>query len=386
MRKSLANDSKTWNTAGPVLVLFFSHGDSLATWDECGLFDREVGYYHELAREEAGVLFVTYDKPDNGLPDRLARLQPVTAVYNRWGMHYRLFGLLAPLIHYRTLKKCRVFKSNQLMGAWTAAIAKRILRRPLVVRCGFVSSLFMRWAGTRGMRLFTTLFLERLSLKAADLVFVASEEDRRYLAQTHRLPIERIKIVPNPIDTDRFGPLPEQHRQHGLAVYTGRLTMQKNVQMLIDACSYIEEASLVVVGSGPLEAELRGLARGGKVLFRGAVPNYELPALLNQAQVFVLPSHYEGTPKALLEAMACGVAVVGTDVPGIREVIEDGVNGLLCEPKADALSAAIRQLLGDPHLRKRLGREARRFVVENYSQSGVVKKEAALLRSLMAGA
>jgi len=100
--------------------------------------------------------------------------------------------------------------------------------------------------------------------------------------------------------------------------------------------------------------------------------------------VFVLPSQYEGTPKALLEAMACGLAVVGTNVPGIRELIQDGVNGLLCEPDVKAISEAIARLLNDAELRARLGRAARRFVEERYAQSKVVETEARLLTTLMA--
>src|SRR3546814_18364330 len=81
--------------------------------------------------------------------------------------------------------------------------------------------------------------------------------------------------------------------------------------------------------------------------------------MINAGRIFVLPSSYEGHPKTLLEAMACGAAVIGTDVPGIREVIEDGRTGLLCAPTAAALRDAIERLLSDEPLRRRLGGHAR---------------------------
>src|SRR3546814_17832635 len=84
--------------------------------------------------------------------------------------------------------------------------------------------------------------------------------------------------------------------------------------------------------------------------------------MINAGRIFVLPSSYEGHPKTLLEAMACGAAVIGTDVPGIREVIEDGRTGLLCAPTAAALRDAIERLLSDEPLRRRLGGNARQQI------------------------
>src|SRR3546814_21078926 len=84
--------------------------------------------------------------------------------------------------------------------------------------------------------------------------------------------------------------------------------------------------------------------------------------MINAGRIFVLPSSYEGHPKTLLEAMACGAAVIGTDVPGIREVIEDGRTGLLCAPTAAALREAIERLLSDEPLRRRMGGNARQQI------------------------
>ena len=118
----------------------------------------------------------------------------------------------------------------------------------------------------------------------------------------------------------------------------------------------------------------------------GTVPNSDMPRLLNSSEVFVLPSNYEGSPKALLEAMACGLPVIGTDVPGIREVIQHGVNGLLCEPNEYHIASAIVNLLSDLEVRRRLGHQARKDVLEKHSQSGVVKREAELIQRMLEGA
>src|SRR3546814_4813955 len=104
-----------------------------------------------------------------------------------------------------------------------------------------------------------------------------------------------------------------------------------------------------MVGDGDLRAtaEREAARRGVKARLHGNLPHQNLPEMINAGRIFVLPSSYEGHPKTLLEAMACGAAVIGTDVPGIREVIEDGRTGLLCAPTAAALRDAIERLLSD---------------------------------------
>src|SRR3546814_17088691 len=105
-------------------------------------------------------------------------------------------------------------------------------------------------------------------------------------------------------------------------------------------------------------AEREAARRGVKARLHGNLPHQNLPEMINAGRIFVLPSSYEGHPKTLLEAMACGAAVIGTDVPGIREVIEDGRTGLLCAPMAAALRDAMERLLSDEHRRRRPGANA----------------------------
>ncbi len=114
-------------------------------------------------------------------------------------------------------------------------------------------------------------------------------------------------------------------------VFVGRLVAQKNVESLIDAMQGFD-SELTIVGDGPLRADLERRAAGLRVTFAGVVPNENLPGLLNRHELFVLPSRYEGMPKVLLEAMACGLACVATDIPGNRDLIVDGESGLLCAP------------------------------------------------------
>ncbi len=369
---------------GKAMAVFFSHGTTLAEWERGGLLDREVAYYRSLLDHVGGVTFVTYDHPSPKLEELSKRVAPLGVLGNRWGVHYRFFGLLAPLLHYKALRRCALIKTNQLNGAWAGVIAKWVSRKPLVVRCGYVWSRNAIRQGAAGLRKRAILAVEGFVARRADMLFVATEDDRQYMLNAHRVSESKIFVMPNPIDTDRFSPVPGARKRTGLTAYVGRLSPEKNLHTLVKAVMRLSEARLILVGSGPEEAELRRLASDcDRIEFRGSVPNSQIPAILSEAEAFVLPSHYEGSPKALLEAMSCGLAVIGADAPGIREVIRHEVNGLLCDPSEGGLADAIRRTLADGELRQRLGRQARTSVVERHSQQGVARTEVALIERLL---
>jgi len=137
-------------------------------------------------------------------------------------------------------------------------------------------------------------------------------------------------------------------------LFVGRLSPEKGIADLVEATKGL---NLVVVGDGPL----RHLVPDA----RGFVPPAEVQRLLARAAVVVLPSHREGLPMVLLEAMAHARAVVATPVGGMPGLIEDGVSGLLvARGNPRALREAITRLLGNPALRRKLGRAARAKVQE----------------------
>jgi glycosyltransferase involved in cell wall biosynthesis len=112
------------------------------------------------------------------------------------------------------------------------------------------------------------------------------------------------------------------------------------------------------------------------------VPNSRLPEILSRARCFVLPSPYEGQPKALLEAMACGLPCIAADIPAVAELSRNGTVVLFEAGSGDALAAALRRVLADDDLAGALGREARRVVEERFDLRELVQREAALLASV----
>jgi glycosyltransferase involved in cell wall biosynthesis len=112
---------------------------------------------------------------------------------------------------------------------------------------------------------------------------------------------------------------------------------------------------------------------------------YDMPAVVSAAHVVCLPSYGEGVPKSLLEASACGRAVIGSDVPGCREAVMDGVNGLLVPVRdARALANAIEQLIASPIERRQLGTNGRRLVQEKFSIDRIVHETLSLYETAAA--
>jgi len=371
------------NLADVHLVLFLSRAVPLAEWHARGILEREIALYKALRPHLGGLDIVTSGGPEE--LDYQDHLGDINILYNRWGLPPNAYSLLAPFLHRRALRAATVYKTNQLDGAWTAVIAGRIHHKPVIVRAGYPWSLnFRRVTGrnTRKGRLIHAA--ERFSLRRTRRITVTTERLRQHFAVDHDISPEKIAVIPNYVDTEQFRPKPGLSPEPGRVVFVGKLKSSKNLPKLLEAMSHLEEAQLTLIGAGPLRETLaeQAASLGLDVVFAGQIPNPHLPDEINRAQVFVLPSRYEGHPKALIEAMACGVAVVGTDVVGIRDVIHHEETGLLCQPSPVAIAAALERLLEDDLLRGELGQAARAYAEKAYSLDRIVEMELSTLRQV----
>jgi phosphatidylinositol alpha-1,6-mannosyltransferase len=199
------------------------------------------------------------------------------------------------------------------------------------------------------------------------------------------------------VDTDLFAPRGVCHSDRPTIVFTGRLVPNKGVYLLVDAaCRLAQEfpqLRLRLLGSGEPkvvgELQSRACAAGRPDLLdvAGFVDRHELPGHLSQADVFAAPSRYKGGPGFVyLEAMACGLPVIGCTGSGAAEVIRHGYNGLLVPPAdVDALTGALRELLANPGRRRALGEQARRFVLAEADSRACLKKLEAFYLSVVNG-
>jgi glycosyltransferase involved in cell wall biosynthesis len=207
----------------------------------------------------------------------------------------------------------------------------------------------------------------------------------------------RVQVAPMGVDLrQRFAPATLE-RTAGALLFVGRLVEKKGVATLLDALPETlrgcPAAHLTVVGSGPEEASLRAQAAAlgvaGRVDFRGAVANAELPPLYRRAQIVVFPSvvarsgDQEGLGLVAVEALGCGCAVVASDLGPVRDVIEDGKTGLLAAPgDPAALARQLLRLLGDPALRDALGHRGRAHALARFDWAVAARTYRALLDGL----
>lgn len=214
------------------------------------------------------------------------------------------------------------------------------------------------------------------------------------------VPRERVELVPEGVDLEPHQApsvgattmLKQFSTRAGLRVlYVGSLIPRKSVGTLIEAHRVLRNRgyriSCALIGTGPSEPGLRRLAEqlSEEVLFVGEQPPSSLAPWRSAAHVLVLPSLSEGRPYAVLEAMAAGLPVVVTAVPGTRELVQDEVTGLLFPPgNGMALADRLERLISEPDLGRRLGDRARaRLSTEGWTVEASARHFVELSRSLI---
>jgi len=255
-------------------------------------------------------------------------------------------------------------------AATIALVASRLLRRPFSLSVHAGADIFVR------------PILLREKFTAARHVVTCTSHNKAHLA---RLVGERLdrKITTIPHGLDLAGYRRGEGATNGLPLVlaVGQLTERKGFAHLVAACHVVRNQGYRfvcrIIGCGPertrIEELIAALSLGDTVSLQGALSHEAVVDHYRQATMVVLPcvrtadGDVDGIPNVLVEAMALSVPVVSSDLPAIRELITDGVDGLLA-PAGDVgrLADAVRRLLDDPQLRQRVGAEARRTVVERF--------------------
>lgn len=215
--------------------------------------------------------------------------------------------------------------------------------------------------------------------KKSDAVTVISNYLAQYVrSQNSKVPIW---VIPNGVDPDKFKP--DDGHDPKTIITVSRLVEKNGVGDLIDATAAVKKEisniKLLIIGDGHLRESLKlkvkNLKLENNVEFVGEVSNDLLPQYLAGASVFIRPSLSEGLGIAFLEAMAAGLAVLGTPVGGIPDFLEDGETGLFCRPgDSNDIADKIIKLLKNDELRNRLVDNGRRLVQNKYSWDSIASK------------
>lgn len=369
------------------LTLFFTKGISLKTWTDVGNLDRELEIYKILSKKLKEVNMVTYGgKKDRQYAKSLERINLLSTVWH----NNRNITIVHLLLKYLPqIYKSDILKTNQIPGSEIPIWIKKYFNKKLIVRCGYLHSYFIKNQSKEQKIINQAVQLEKEAFSCADMGIVTSSWQRDIIIKQYNIKPEKIRVIPNYVVTNVFKPHPEIQKKYDL-IFVGRNGSQKNLGNLMKAMRYIKTKgkliSLLMVGGCSSDNEIKELSNQHKldVTFKGNIPNYDLPYILNQSKVFILPSHYEGHPKVLLEAMSCGLPCIGSDVSGIKEDIEHMKTGYLCKTDYKSIANAIETVLSDDLLQKKIGKNAREYILKKYSIDKILKMELEVIQEVIA--
>jgi len=377
------------------LLLTFSLNISLKVWDNIGILDREIQLYQRLSEEGFDITFLTYgtksDLDYSNLLDKI-RVIPIKLFLKKKKMGF-FTTLLFPILNYNLFKNTKIIKTNQMYGSWITWILKILFRKKLIIRCGyelFKNSIHeyknLKSYRISYLRLVFIYLVEFISYKIADHIISSNKVEKNFIIKHFKIHPKKITVIPNLIDVDIFRPLNTQKKRKSV-LYIGRLNEYKNLDNLIEAFTYLKDFSLGIIGKGELEKELKEKVKElnlqSRVRFLGTIPNFKLPEIINQHEIFILVSNMEGNPKVLLEAMSCGIACIGSNIPGINQIINHKNNGYLTGLDSKSISEAIKFVSENVELMKSIGKNARDDIINHNTLGKILEQEIDIYKTIL---
>ncbi len=307
----------------------------------------------------------------------------VNEIKSFWSL-YKVYAAEKPdLIHHFTIKPV-------LYGTLSSIWLKKIRVVNSITGLGYVfQSAGIQARLVRGL----VMLLYRILFRSArvHLVFENSN-DYDYFVSARLIQPDRGTVIQGVgVDLDKFSPSVGSQEEQ-LVVLPSRMLWDKGVDVFVEAAKILKKslsARFVLVGEPDIgnptsipDQTLLEWQLHGWVEWWGF--QNDMPAIYRRSTLVVLPSLGEGLPKSLMEAAACGIPIVATDVPGCREVVLDGHNGFLVPPgQPQALADAIQKVLADDYLRARMGENSRHLAVEKFDDRNINMLNDEIYRALL---
>jgi len=220
-------------------------------------------------------------------------------------------------------------------------------------------------------------------LKKTQVIFENPEDQNTFIQNRLLQPEQTHLILGTGVDVEKFQPT-RKTDDTPLVLFSSRLLITKGLLEFVEAAQLLKQKGLKVrfafagttdpgnQASIP-QGQIDAWQRSGLVEIWGWQD--DMPSILAKADIFCLPSYREGVPNALLEACACGIPIVTTDVPGCRDVVTHELNGLLVPPRdSQALANAMEKLLNDASLRDTMGNAGREIALEKFSLDKIIEQ------------
>ena len=318
-------------------------------------------------------------------PMQRLSLNPLRELALLWWLYRLLRSEKVDLVHGFTIK-CVVY------GALAARLAGVSARVSAVAGMGYV--FISVSAKARLLRPLVRLLM-RAALDGSNArLILQNPDDVTLFKQARLMQPQRIRLIPGSgVDCQRFVPAATRGERPFTVVLPARLLWDKGVAEYVEAAQILraEGRDIIFQLAGEPDAgnpaavpvtTVQDWVAAGLVQWLGHVS--DMPGLFQSVDAVILPSYREGLPKGLIEAGACGLPLVTTDVPGCREVVEDGVSGLLVPMKdAAALAVAIARLQDDSDLCAQLGQAARAKALSEFDEKIVIARTLEVYRELL---
>ncbi len=365
----------------PEIGLLFSDNGGLHQWGRTGSLSRETALYKLFSQNGWNINFFTYDKTTD-LPD----LDFPVNIYPQWPVilpkkFRKFYQNILPWRYKKAGRKLNVLITNQAHSAGPAVKAARKWKTKLIARCGYVYGESAETLSKSGKKVRKRIEKERYTFQNADICVVPTKELKDWLINNYEIPAEKIEVIPNYVQTDKFFPNPEEEKIYDI-ISVGRLVSKKRHDLLIDALAGTD-LKILIIGDGREHKNLLEKTKktGLNLEIKKRVDNDRLPELLNRSKIYVNVSKWEGHPKAMIEAMSCGLPCIGADSPGIKNLLQNGKTGVLVKPEHDNIKKAVKRILNENDLADNLGQNARKYVKQNFDLEKVFRKyEKVLLR------
>ena len=372
------------------LLLLMTTGMSLKRWDELGQLSRELAIYQRLGEEIGHIYIYSYGKNEEKYCLDYSHIS-VLSKFNfipQWEffpgrvlkyLNY-LYNFFSIIFRAKLFKKIDIIKTNQFIGSGFGSIIKNIFKCRLFIRMGFYHT-FDKERFSSDRLYFRRIKQERKYFKEANGIIVTNKDAFEFIHEQYNIDNKKIHLIPNFIDSNVFKPIDNIVKKYDI-LFVGRHIEIKNLKNLLYAVKKLN-LKVLFIGRGVLKNDLELIARENNINLEiiDRVDNYELPEYYNSARIFVLPSLYEGNPKVLLEAFACGCACIGSDVRGINNIIIHEKNGLLCKTDSKSICETVRILIENETLKNKIRKNARAFIEENYSIDKILNQEITIYKN-----
>ncbi len=345
------------------LYVFFTFNTSLKDWFLNGSLDRELNYYEKLQKRGLEIFFITYGTDDSRFLKKDSPIK-VISIFDKKS-NFKIINFFKSFLFVWKFSKYNqgniVIKSNQMKGSWLPLMISKIYSKKMILRCGYEYYRFGLKNRNSGVN-FIKYILSYLSYNFADKIVITSNYEKNFINKKFKIDKKKIALIPNYIDTSIFKK--KNDKKSFDIIYVGRFERQKNLFFLINSIKELK-LKIILIGNGSLSNDVRESLKNSDLSFKiiKRVKNNKLPEFYNKSHIFLNTSLYEGNPKSVLEAMACGLNIITTKYDGVGEIISNNFNGIITKYCHKEIKKNINYLLKNKNVYKKISNNAQKKII-----------------------